>query len=913
MVAGGRVSERPHAGAVSLAVIRAMVDDADAHGYGPNHRDAARALAVFGDPRQTEPETVEHAGQPVTILPCVSALAVREALLNHDDAGWLVIITDRTEDDLGAGVLAHLAGHKLRTPDPWRAVQQQFAATGIEPALYAQPGSRSLAQGLLAARTEDGWPPAPAGALTRDHALGAVARARLGVRPRSLDPLGVLRWASDPAVPGLIADLRQTAGDEIVDATIDWICAGAGSAAEPLRALVRAGDLGDAVPLGLVVAVLAGATGGETQQAQLGLARLAHRWGGGDLSAATLTTWGAAATTAASEMIADRESADLTRRLLARGDQLLTEAGAAGLAARSDVLPAGLTARLQDLAHRLRQAAGGDTTVDIESALGTVQTHHLADETTPPLISVLAAVRLVRWLRSSRETGGSLAALAQRQSAVDSWVDAAVNDAYAGAADPVVAEALGEVLSAVRTVRDAHDAEFATALAAATAAEEGTDVGYLEVDGQRVWLLEHVMRGVVIPLAQQHRTLLLVLDGMSTAVATEVLEDIRTSRGTWTEALLPGARERACALAVLPSLTEVSRASLLTGTLSTGGQDHERKGHTALTKPFGIKSVLFHKKPLDSSRAGFAVADDVAAAIADEETHLVTCVLNTIDDALDRSDPAGTTWTADAIKHLRALLDQALVAGRTVVLTADHGHVVERREGAQRSHPDFSSARSRSATPPAGEGEVLVSGPRVLLHGGQAVLAVDERLRYGPLKAGYHGGASPAEVVVPLVVLSPGVPQGELRPAPAQAPTWWWQAPDDSAPDTATVLPAALPTGPPTLFDDILPTEEAGQPSRVSTAVLRSETYAAQQAAAPRVALTDDQVAAVLDALAAAPGTRMPLSALAGILAVPAARIRGAVAQLQQLLNVEGYPVLRIDGPLVVLDEPLLREQFEVR
>ena len=44
----------------------------------------------------------------------------------------------------------------------------------------------------------------------------------------------------------------------------------------------------------------------------------------------------------------------------------------------------------------------------------------------------------------------------------------------------------------------------------------------------------------------------------------------------------------------------------------------------------------------------------------------------------------------------------------------------------------------------------------MLRHDGRAVLAVDERLRYGPLKAGYHGGGAPAEAVVPVAVLVPG-------------------------------------------------------------------------------------------------------------------------------------------------------------
>ncbi len=134
---------------------------------------------------------------------------------------------------------------------------------------------------------------------------------------------------------------------------------------------------------------------------------------------------------------------------------------------------------------------------------------------------------------------------------------------------------------------------------------------------------------------------------------------------------------------------------------------------------------------------------------------LVTCVLNTIDDALDRSDPGGTAWGTDAVKHLAPLLDRARHAGRVVVLTADHGHVVERRQGTQRTYAVFQRPVPRCDVP-AADGEVLVAGRRVLLHDGRAVLAVNEHLRYGPLKAGYHGGGAPAEAVVPVAVLVPG-------------------------------------------------------------------------------------------------------------------------------------------------------------
>ena len=420
-------------------------------------------------------------------------------------------------------------------------------------------------------------------------------------------------------------------------------------------------------------------------------------------------------------------------------------------------------------------------------------THRLADgDARTPAFH--AAVRLARWLAGNATISqGSLQALVGRHGDSDAWVDSAVGDAAPGVSDPDLGAGLAAILAVVRARRAAHDTAFATALAAHTSDDPGPVAG----THAGVRHLEDLLPEVVLPLARSAPVLLLVLDGMSAGVGTEVIASVlaRTGDG-WAEALLPGQSRRAAALAVLPTLTEVSRASLLCGELRAGGQEVERRGYEALTKAYGLRgAALFHKKPLDSSRLGFAVADDVAAAIADVTRQpLVTCVLNTIDDALDRSDPGGTEWGADAVKHLVPLLDRARHAGRIVVLTADHGHVVERRQGTQRSYPDISSGRSRAATGPVGDGEVLVAGPRVLRHDGRAILAVDEQLRYGPLKAGYHGGAAPAEAVVPVAVLVPGaIPEDvSLHLAPPQEPAWWI---DPVAPAAAAAAPppAAVP------------------------------------------------------------------------------------------------------------------------
>ena len=171
---------------------------------------------------------------------------------------------------------------------------------------------------------------------------------------------------------------------------------------------------------------------------------------------------------------------------------------------------------------------------------------------------------------------------------------------------------------------------------------------------------------------------------------------------------------RAAALAVLPTLTEVSRASLLCGGLCTGGQDVE-SGDMSGWPERGLTG----REAVPQETSGFvparvAVADDVAAAIEDVSgAPLVTCVLNTIDDALDRSDPGGTAWTADAVRHLAPLLDRARHAGRVVVLTADHGHVVERRQGAQRAYADDLQRPVAGGDRPWGDGEMLVAGRRV--------------------------------------------------------------------------------------------------------------------------------------------------------------------------------------------------------
>src|SRR5699024_5265393 len=173
-----------------------------------------------------------------------------------------------------------------------------------------------------------------------------------------------------------------------------------------------------------------------------------------------------------------------------------------------------------------------------------------------------------------------------------------------------------------------------------------------------------------------------------------------------------GTTRRASALAVLPTLTTNSRTSFFCGKLTSGGQPQERAGFEQVGRLAGERGArLFHKNVLESSQLGFELAHDVADAIAETEKYrLVGCVLNTIDDALDRSDPAGVAWNEELVKHLRPLLDAAKKFDRTVVITSDHGHVVERRISDKKPVDGATSARSRAAHGAADAGEILVQG-----------------------------------------------------------------------------------------------------------------------------------------------------------------------------------------------------------
>lgn len=897
-------------GVVSVAVVRDLLTRKGAAVAG-----SSGVLGIKARPEWPNGPLM-FAGGSVPVSPCPSSLAVREALLQRNPDGWLVILTDRDDDDLGLGITAHLVGRRLQNPDPWDAVKHGFEATRIDSQLATADHRTDLAMALLNATPDTGWPAARGGILTFDHVMESVAAAHLDLPTAGdgLDLATVLEWTLQSDVPRHMTALAARSGPLLADLAAGWVAHHAGVLAPAVRPALIGGSAADLVPLGLVARAVEASEPGSGPRALFRQRASAT---------VPLALWADAAESTIGGLIvhgdATREQA---RAALHRADQLLDQVEAGSLASSSAVLRASLSQRLAALGEGLRVAVGGapvrassdgpdSTLVDagalakIESAWAAVTGHVLADRVGEVRVPrARAGVQLVRWLSAPVENATDFPAVVDRFWQVDAWVDRAVNDATSGVDIEELAQGLRAVLAAVRLRRDSHDTSFA-----ALAVSDAVDGSPLP---RGVTYAEDLLASVVFPLARSQGVLFVLADGMSGGVATEIVDDVTTQMDTWLECLPDGATGRLAAIAAFPTLTRVSRASLFCGDLATGEQRVELVGFASLTKAHGLNGRLFHKLALDSSEPGFAIAHDVAAAVDDESVNVVACVLNTIDDALDRSDPAGIEWSAESVKHLRPLLDRARRAGRVVVIASDHGHVIERRNGRFESATSVSSNRSFAYGGAVPAGAIRATGKRVLEHNGDAVLAVDERIRFGPIKAGYHGGAAPAEVVIPVLVLANGQAPLGWEFAPPQSPAWWRgpravslpanvEAPRKSKPEASEAQGS--------LF------EPAPQSSSGLVAQLfASPVWAEQVSRSTNRRVTDEQIARLVDALLAAPGNRLDAEAAAAALAVAVVRLAGALPQVQRLLNVEQYEVIGrdSDGTSVVLDVALLCEQFGV-
>ena len=884
-------------------------------------RPDARTIAISAAKRCEWPPEMVRKGRRFTLRWADSTLAVRDALATLGNApaepgnehpnglpNGLVLLTPLPATSLGSSLLARLDRGKVHATDRWQTVRDAFQARDVDPRLRRHGWMADI---LLERIPSGGYPPVSGGVLDIDTAWRHLLRELLDFESERGDVDALLRWTTKGDGPARFAALEGDARDAVRSRV-----AAIGGLAPAIMALVASGYGGLALPLGLLIRVLFDPASRADPDLATARGRMELYTGGHAVDTAEAASWAEAA-----ERVLDGLSATepmVARRWLDRADQLAQELRVGPHVATSRVLLSGFTARLARAAETLDTALreAGKTLPDLERAVQKVREHAQQRVQSARCERLAMAVRLVRWLaRPMPSPATGLAEAARRYAEDGAFVDWARRSLAGGDDLAALSTAYGALADRVRARRETETAHFAGLLRDWSPAPS-------PLDG--IVPMEAVLEEIVAPLARLVPVLLLVLDGMSLAVFRELLPRL-TGQG-WVAHGPPGQRRELFALAPLPSVTEICRTSLFTGRVQRGDQATERQGfssHPALTGASRNRRppVLYHKRDLTDGATGM-LSGIVRATVGTPDHRVVAIVYNAVDDQLDGAEQIHLRWSVDNLPLLSPLLHEARCAGRVVVLTADHGHVPE--DGTALPHfPDGERSRladgdrwRRVDGPPPGEGELLLTGPRILApHGASRVIGPwSERLRYAGKKNGYHGGLSPQEVVVPLAVLAPAddmIP--EWQELPPVEPDWWEGCAASPSAVRVAAPPAksrrkqpAAPTLPTqsTLFDRAPETDWIA-------AVLSCETYRVQRRLAGERLPDDTQVRSALEALAERGGhwTRV---ALAQRLQVPMIRLGGLLAQLRRLLNVDGYPVLAVDeaAATVTFDRRLLEVQF---
>jgi len=529
---------------------------------------------------------------------------------------------------------------------------------------------------------------------------------------------------------------------------------------------------------------------------------------------------------------------------------------------------------------------------------------------------------LVRWLSQQEPFQETFPELANGYQKELSFVDWARESICRGEEVSTLTKAYQELDQVVLARREEFNQAFAKSLA------NWTSVGskFIGICG-----VEDVLSNVVAKIVgSDNRVLLVVLDGMSWAVCHELLTDIRQEH--WFEGTLDeSSAVPSPVIATVPSVTQYSRATLLSGQLTKGDAAVEKRNfevNSALRQVCDKKypPVLFHKKEVTEGSRG-VVGDDLSRAMLSPNNRVIGVVINAIDDRLSGAQQIRDTWSINRISPLGSLLKLARDSGRVVVLAADHGHVWHRPDARLLDGED--STRWRSKKGNLQEGEIAISGERVRDEAGQNTIIVPrtETIYYKRQQNGYHGGATPQEMICPLIILTDkSSAYSGLFPCEYPKPEWWWSAPAATVAveEPATVV-VPIHTGRP-LFDN-LPEEDRPskeQPKSVEPVqpavttdwidrLLTSQAYKDQKEFVRRHAPDDELVRRCLVALDAQGGIMTPV-AFSKAADVAAGRLDGLIALVQRLLNVDGYEILTLSRTenRIELNVTKLKRQFDL-
>ncbi len=872
---------------------------------------SAQAVAIRAGARQVWPDTVSPHGKPFVLRWCESSLAVREALCELEQlassASGMVVITPLSTHELAEDIAARLARARVFQPEGWDIVRLMFRAKETD----ARLGRFAwMPQALIDGASQGDYPPVANGFLDLETAWREVLMRFVDIDAARPDAVTLLVWSMSPDADPRLKPLPASMRSDI----LAWLAESAGVAGSMVLGCVEAGRTGDALPLGLVCGVIFAPDG--EGQAALGQAaiRLERFVNDKHVGVREGRAWARAA-----EQVVRNLGVEVCRALLDRADALLRDLRISEFAQLSDVLPSALDQRLTNFAVALRAHTvepGEATLQQVEVQATSVLKHTMMNDQRPRMERVEMARRLARWLLSPMASGASLPDSVEWQADQGAYVDWARFRLLGGDELTDLSDAYAACRQAAIARRNAFAKPFAQAL--------GQWNAQTPADSGRVVPLEHVLERVVAPIAAAQPTLLLVMDGLSNSIFRELFA--RAASHGWTE-LVPTLQGKPfVGVAAIPTITEVSRSSLLCGRLSTGAQAQEKLGFAAHPALMALSRAefaprVFHKGDLTD---GGNLAPEVRAAISNQRQQVVGVVYNAVDDHLSGPDQLNQRWALEDLRLLLPLLREAREARRVVIIMADHGHLLE--DGTtQISGGESDRWRlGRTASSPQ---ELAVSGGRVVTgDGSNAVVCLwGESSRYASRKNGYHGGVSPQEVTVPLSVFVPlGTSLAGWSPAPANQPEWWELppllqsrtpvaiAPQHARPTRKRPVQTEAQAGLFAPVDLPLPEVDALAQDWI-VGLLTSPIYASQRQLAARVALPDDKMRLLLEALAER-GGKLSRTALANRLSLAEVRMGGVLSAARRVLNVDQAAVLTVDETAgsVELNITLLQQQFRL-
>jgi hypothetical protein len=864
---------------------------------------AIRATDGWNGPDRLMIDGAEH-----LVFPCVSDLQVRESLLLAEaDNKPAVLLCSMPENTLGDDVLSRFAKHKVFAPQLREMVAELFSARIIDPRVLK---TKPLMNGLLEKVPVQGYPPVPGGTLDLQTAWLALLSQIIGETVEFPSLTQVLEWSLSSDRLRRLMEMEP----DLKAAFTEWFVRSRGEPARFIMAALESGHGNDLIPLGAVMGLVFDPQHFRDAEHQAARGRLDKYLQGRMIDAEAAMGWYRSSQALLSQWPAAC-GPQLRRQTLNRLDELIGELGLLHQAWASEQSPQGLEQRYQQLGLLLTQALAAKSSSqlgEVRDAISRVKKHLLGMEDSERLERMEMACRMIRWLQttaapSSQASFDGMVDFYHQDGGFIDWARYRLKESDLSAE---VRKAFDAILERVDQRARAFEKDFAIQLQDWTRSEHKPD---------RFILIEDVLEKVVTPVAKQQPVLLLVLDGMSVAVFRQLMQGIL--RQDWTEIVREDDPLPKPVLATLPSVTAISRRSLFLGKLnpSTNGTEQgEFQKNDLLFKGSGgqVRPQLFRMGDLTDEDQG-GIANQVRQAISDKKCRVVSVVLNAIDDHLDSGKQIDFSWEVNRIRGLKDILRQASEAGRLVMITSDHGHILDTGTKMLTSPKDERGDRFRLSTDAVVEGELEFEGSRINQATGRnrITLAWSDKIRYGKDKRGYHGGANPQEMVVPFAIISDAraeAPDGWREVAAYQPP--WWNLGAFAEPEIVPAKGKAKKDAPKLeLFEHAQVKIASGGADWIG-ALLASPLFQEQSKLALRGAPTEELLRKLLGTLDARGGSLLK-PALARELGMPAFRVDGLVQNVSRILNVDGYEVIGFDraSDTVSLNVRLLCTQFEIK